>query len=120
LKISKKGINLEYNEIDLLVLRSVDKVTTQKTIADEIGCSIGKVNFVLHALIEKGLIKAEKFANNQNKKQYKYLLTKDGIKEKIALTERFIEKKKKEYDMLQADLKRYEANGEYVAAKGSV
>ena len=111
---------MEYNEIDLLVLRSIDKITTQKTIAEEIGCSIGKVNFVLHALIEKGLIKADKFVNNQNKKQYKYLLTKDGIQEKITLTEKFIEKKKKEYDMLQADLKRYEANGEYVTAKGSI
>lgn len=104
---------MEYNEIDLYILRSVDKVTTQKTISQEIGCSIGKVNFVLQALIEKGLIKAEKFANNQNKRQYKYLLTKEGLKEKITLTERFIEKKKKEYEELQADLKKYEASGEY-------
>lgn len=111
---------MEYNEIDLLVLRSVDKVTTQKTIAQEIGCSLGKVNFVLQALIERGLIKAEKFANNQNKKQYKYLLTKEGLKEKVALTEKFIEKKKKEYDMLQADLQMYKQNGEYVKAKGNV
>lgn len=104
---------MEYSEIDLLVLRSVDKVTTQKTISEDIGCSIGKVNFVLKALIEKGLIKAEKFANNQNKKQYKYLLTAEGIKEKVQLTERFIVKKKKEYEELQADLKKYQENLEY-------
>jgi hypothetical protein len=47
-------------------------------------------------------------------------LTKEGLKEKIILTEKFIEKKKQEYDMLQADLQRYEANGEYVKAKGNI
>lgn len=111
---------MEYKEIHLYILRSVDKVTTQRTISQYIGCSVGKVNFVLKALMEKGLIKAEKFANNQNKKQYKYLLTPEGIKEKIALTERFIEKKKKEYEELQADLKSYQTNGEYVKAKGNI
>ena len=104
---------MEYNEIDLLVLRSVNKIITQKTISNEIGCSIGKVNFVLKTLIEKGLVKAEKFANNQNKKQYKYLLTRNGIKKKIQLTEKFVEKKKKEYEELQADLKKYRENSEY-------
>jgi EPS-associated MarR family transcriptional regulator len=110
---------LEYSEVDLLVLKNVGKITSQHIIAKDIGYSVGKVNYVLNSLIDKGLVKAEKFANNQNKKQYKYLLTKEGIKEKINLTERFIEKKKKEYDMLQADLQAYKANGEYVKAKGS-
>jgi len=111
---------LEHSEIDLLVLKSVGGVTTQQSIASEIGYSIGKVNFVLKALIKKGLVKAEKFANNQNKKQYKYLLTEQGLKEKILLTEKFIETKKKEYDKLQADLQTYKANGEYVKAKGNI
>ncbi|QOP45851.1 MarR family EPS-associated transcriptional regulator [Sulfurimonas paralvinellae] len=111
---------MEYSEVDLLVLRSIDKITTQQTIAQEIGFSVGKVNFVLKALIAKGLVKAENFANNQNKKQYKYLLTEKGIKEKINLTEKFIEQKKKEYDMLQADLQMHKANGEYAKAKGSI
>lgn len=109
---------MEYSEVDLLVLKNVGKVTSQHIIAKDIGYSVGKVNYVLKALIEKGLVKAEKFANNQNKKQYKYLLTEKGLKEKIALTETFIQKKKKEYDMLQADLQAYKANGEYVKAKG--
>ena len=109
-----------YSEVDLLVLKSVGGVTTQQSIASEIGYSIGKVNFVLKALIEKGLVKAEKFANNQNKKQYKYLLTEQGLKEKILLTEKFIEKKKKEYDQLQADMQMYKANGEYLKSKGNI
>lgn len=107
-------------EAELAILRSVDKVTNQKSIAAEIGYSVGKVNYVLNGLIEKGLIKAERFINSKQKQKYKYLLTEQGFKEKVALTEKFIERKKKEYDELQADLKRYEANGEYVKAKGSV
>lgn len=108
---------MQYSEVDLLVLRSVGKVTTQQNIAQEIGYSVGKVNFVLKALVAKGLVKAEKFANNKNKKQYKYLLTEEGLKEKITLTEKFIERKKEEYDMLQADLVKYKENGEYTQAK---
>lgn len=107
-------------EVELAILRSVDKVTNQKSIAAEIGYSVGKVNYVLNGLIEKGLIKAERFINSKQKQKYKYLLTEQGFKEKVALTEKFIQRKKKEYDELQADLKRYEANGEYVKAKGSV
>jgi DnaJ-domain-containing protein 1 len=57
-------------------------------------------------LIAKGLIKAENFATSTNKKQYRYLLTEQGIKEKIALTERFIKQKKREYEELQAELEK--------------
>jgi EPS-associated MarR family transcriptional regulator len=98
---------LEYSEIDLLILKNVSGVTTQQSIASEIGYSVGKVNFVLKELVKKGLVKAEKFATAENKNKYKYLLTEQGIKERIILTEKFIEKKKKEYDQLQADLKIY-------------
>lgn len=53
---------MDYSEIDLLVLRNVGGATTQQCIASSIGYSVGKVNFVLKALIEKGLVKAERFA----------------------------------------------------------
>ena len=55
--------------------------------ADEIGYSLGKVNYVLKNLIDKGLIKTQRFVNSENKIQYKYLLTPKGIKEKIDITE---------------------------------
>ncbi|MBW6488883.1 MarR family EPS-associated transcriptional regulator [Sulfurimonas sp.] len=95
-------------EAELAILRSVDKVTNQKSIATEIGYSVGKVNYVLNGLIVKGLIKAERFINSKSKVQYKYLLTPTGIKEKIALTDKFIEIKKEEYDRLQKQKKEYE------------
>jgi len=107
-------------ELTLTILRDIDNLKSQQSLATQLGISIGKVNYVLQALIEKGLVKADNFATNKSKKQYKYLLTKEGLKEKIILTEKFIEKKKQEYDMLQADLQRYEANGEYVKVKGNI
>lgn len=88
----------------LAILRIAGGHTTQRDIASSIGYSVGKVNFILKALIEKGFIKIENFSNSKNKKNYKYLLTEQGIKEKIALTEKFIECKKREYEELQCEL----------------
>ena len=93
------------NEEEVLkILSLTDKVVTQKSIAQEIGYSLGKVNYILKALVDKGLIKVENFANSTQKKNYKYLLTKQGIEEKIKLTEKFIERKKREYEELQSEL----------------
>ena len=66
-------------EIDLQVLRKVDKTTTQKSLANEVGVSVGKLNYVLNALIDKGYVKSERFIISKNKVQYKYLLTLQGI-----------------------------------------
>ena len=92
-------------ELELQVLRYAEKADSQRSMADSIGYSVGKVNYVLKALMSKGLIKAERFINSKNKVQYKYLLTEQGIKEKIVLTEKYIEIKKREYDELQRELK---------------
>ena len=97
---------MNQEEIELKILRSVDKITSQRTIADEIGYSLGKVNYVLKNLIDKGLIKTQRFVNSENKIQYKYLLTPKGIKEKIEITEKFIAIKKAEYDELQKELEK--------------
>ncbi|QHG91875.1 MarR family EPS-associated transcriptional regulator [Sulfurimonas sp. CVO] len=91
-------------ELELSILRSLGRVTTQKTLADELGYSVGKINYVLKALGAKGLLKVENFYNNQNKKQYRYLLTPKGLEEKISLTQKFIKRKKEEYEMLQHEL----------------
>ncbi len=101
-------MNTKYDQqIELLILKNINKTTSQKSIAQEIGYSVGKVNYILKALIEKGLVKAENFINNKNKIQYKYLLTEDGIKHKINITEQFIKRKKEEYELLQEDLEQY-------------
>ncbi len=91
-------------ELELSILRSLERVTTQKTLADELGYSVGKINYVIKALCVKGLLKVENFYNNQNKKQYRYLLTQKGLEEKIILTQKFIKRKKEEYEVLQNEL----------------
>ena len=104
IKLLKKGNILSCEELELSILRSIGKVTTQKTIANELGFSVGKINYVLKALGDKGLLKIENFYNSKNKLQYKYLLTEEGIKEKIFLTQKFIARKKAEYEELQSEL----------------
>ena len=105
---------LNQEEIELKILRSVDKVISQRTTADEIGYSLGQVNYVLKNLIDKGLIKTQSFVNSENKIQYKYLLTPKGIKEKIEITEKFISIKKAEYDELKAEIELYKKQYDYV------
>lgn len=97
-------VNLQNEELILRILRNIENIQSQKSLADELGCSVGKINYILKALIEKGLIKADNFMTNKNKNQYKYLLTQDGIEEKIELTKKFIVRKKAEYEELQREL----------------
>jgi len=95
---------LHQDELTLQILRRSESITSQPSLAKELGYSVGKINYIIKALIDKGLIKAENFATAKQKKKYKYLLTKKGIEEKIRLTENFIVRKKKEYDELQMEL----------------
>ena len=104
---------MNQEEIELEILKNSGKVISHKTLAKEIGYSVGKVNYVLRSLIEKGFIKAEKFINSNKKLQYKYLLTEKGIKEKVDITQRFIERKKAEYDRLQAEMQSYKEQYDY-------
>jgi len=104
------------DELTLQVLRNLKGISSQKSLAKKLGYSVGKINYVIKALIDKGLIKVENFANSKNKRQYSYLLTNEGIKEKIALTKKFIERKKAEYEELQRDLDMMDgwiSNGRY-------
>jgi len=95
---------MQNEELTLTLLRKAEAIESQKSIADELGISVGKVNYVLKALIEKGLIKADNFYKAKNKRKYKYLLTQKGLEEKIALTKKFIVHKKAEYEELQKEL----------------
>lgn len=91
-------------EASFKVLSEVEKHEGQLELAKELGFSVGKVNYILKALVEKGFVKMQNFTSSTSKRKYKYLLTPEGIKEKIALTEAFIERKKTEYDALVRQL----------------
>ncbi len=98
---------MQNEELTLSILRNIESLKTQKILSTELGISIGKVNYALNALIDKSLIKAENFFANKQKNQYRYLLTEQGLKEKIELTTKFIARKKAEYDLLVLELERY-------------
>ena len=78
--------------------------TTQRELADELGFSLGKLNYCLKALRAKGLIKIENFKKNPNKINYIYVLTPKGITEKTKLTINFMKRKIKEYEELKKEM----------------
>lgn len=78
--------------------------SSQRDLADELGFSLGKLNYCLNALKNKGLVKFTNFKNNKNKSNYIYVLTPKGISEKTKLTVNFMKQKMKEYDDLQKEL----------------
>ena len=77
---------------------------TQRELARELDVSLGRANFCLKALIEKGLLKATNFKNSQNKLAYMYLLTPHGVEEKSSITVRFLKAKMQEYAQLQNEI----------------
>ncbi len=93
-------------ELVLNILRFVEIEQKQMSLSKRLGISLGKTNYVLNALIDKGLIKVENFVKSEDKKRYRYLLTPKGVEEKIALTKKFIQRKKREYEELQRELER--------------
>ena len=88
----------------LLKLLSNKPAMSQRAMATSLGLSLGKINYALKALIEKGFIKAEEFYNADNKRAYSYILTPEGIEEKANVTLRYFKRKMKEYEQLQKEL----------------
>ncbi len=76
----------------------------QREIAAAAGVSLGKTNYCINALLQKGLIKVQNFKNNKRKMVYAYLLTPAGIAEKAVLTKRFLKDKVEEYEVLKAEI----------------
>ena len=111
-EIHIKSINTEpimtqpHQEIHLKVLRHLenDPEITQRELAKKLGISLGKANYCLKALIDKGLIKAGNFKNSNNKSAYIYLLTPKGIEEKSRITIHFLKRKIDEYEKLRTEI----------------
>ncbi len=95
------------NQDHFNVLRKIQNKpeSTQRELAEELGFSLGKLNYCLKALKTKGLIKINNFTRNPNKINYIYVLTPKGIAEKTQLTLNFMKKKMEEYDELKKEIK---------------
>ena len=89
------------------VLRKIQKKpeSSQRELAEELGFSLGKLNYCLKALKFKGLIKISNFKKNPNKLNYIYILTPKGISQKTKLTLNFMKLKMKEYDELKKEMR---------------
>ena len=94
------------NEEDLQILRRLGKKSDlrQRQLAKELGLSLGKLNYCLKSLKDKGLIKLKNFKKNKKKLNYFYILTPKGMSEKTKLTINFMKRKMKEYDELKKEL----------------
>ena len=94
------------NQDHFNVMREIQKQpkTSQRDLAEQLGFSLGKLNYCLKALQEKGLIKIKNFEKNPNKLNYIYVLTPKGIAEKTKLTINFMKRKMQEYDKLKSEL----------------
>ena len=96
------------NQDHFNILRKIQSKpkSNQRKLAKELGFSLGKLNYCMKALRNKGLIKISNFQKNPNKINYIYILTPKGISEKTKLTISFMKRKMKEYEELQKELKK--------------
>lgn len=95
---------MEDTHLRLLRLLEARPELSQRDLARELGTSLGKVNYCLNALIDKGLVKVRNFRNNRNKLSYAYLLTPRGLESKAAITVHFLRRKVAEYESLKAEI----------------
>ena len=96
----------ETENIHFRVLRLLEAnpAMNQRELADALGVSLGKTNYCLKALLDKGMLKMHNFQSSKRKLAYAYLLTPKGIAEKAALTGRFLQRKMDEYAVLKAEI----------------
>ena len=108
--MNMKNDNTEQFEL----LRKIQKNPnfSQRELANELGVSLGKLNYCLKALKNKGLIKIQNFTKNPNKLNYIYVLTPKGIAEKAKLTLNFMKRKMQEYEDLKEELEKINKNKE--------
>ena len=89
------------SQLALLRLLNERPEVSQRELSLALGLSLGKTHYVLHALLDRGLVKARNFKRSDNKLGYAYLLTPAGIREKLNLTRRFLAHKEAEFMQLQ-------------------
>lgn len=104
---SVQPMNASTLETDLRALQLLAHQPTlnQRELAQELGVSLGKVNYCLKALLAKGFLKAQNFKNSKNKLAYAYVLTPAGITARAELTAEFLQVKVMEYERLQLQIK---------------
>ena len=90
--------------LEMLKLLQANPGLSQRQLAAQMGVSLGKANYCLRALVEKGLVKLGNFSNNPNKRQYAYLLTPAGLEEKTRITLSFLKRKETEFEAIRREI----------------
>jgi len=99
----------------LLKLISEKPAISQRSLADELGLSLGKTNYCLKACISRGLISVDRFRRSDNKRAYAYLLTPLGVEEKARMTLAFLHYKMQEYDRLRSEIDVLKIEAQYLS-----
>lgn len=96
----------------LLKLLEPNPQLSQRQVAQELGISLGKVNYCLKALVDRGWVKVTNFKSSRNKSAYMYLLTPRGFEEKARVTARFLQMKIREYEALKDEIEQIRGEAE--------
>jgi EPS-associated MarR family transcriptional regulator len=92
--------------IEYKVIREIElnPAHTQRSLAEKLDISLGKANYVLSGLIEKGIVKVNKLRNNPENIRWHYILTPEGVKEKIRITQQYLQRRMREYEEIQKEI----------------
>ena len=105
----KKDILSHENILHILRELEQNPSITQRDLSQKLKVSLGKINYFLNALIDKGIIEAKNFKNSKNKLGYMYMLTPEGVRIKLRLIQQFYEWKTREYERLKEELEFYKS-----------
>ena len=96
------------SDTEYLILKKLEDNPrlTQRELSEELGLSLGKTNYVIKALVNKGWLKLNNFKRSDNKLGYSYLLTAQGIIEKTTLAQKFLKRKSDEYNRLKEEIEK--------------
>ena len=97
---------------ELIRLLEANPELSQREVARALGVSLGKANYCLRALTQRGLVKVRNFKNSKNRAAYRYFLTPKGIEEKALLALRFLKIKTREYELLRLEIEQLRREAE--------
>lgn len=101
---SRPHIPSDTQRLEVLKLLQANPALSQRQLAKQMGVSLGKANYCLRALIEKGLVKLANFSKNPDKRQYAYILTSSGLEEKTRITLAFLKRKQDEFEAIRREI----------------
>ena len=110
---SRRDEQRAYAQLKVMRLVSETPSISTRQLAEAASISHGSTHYILAALVDKGLLKVQNFQSNPHKLGYSYLLTPRGVREKARLTLAFIERKRKEFEELKAEIEALEEDAEY-------